>query len=361
MTSIRSTNMEIEVSEHTWRLYDFYALSPQFEVVRGGGVLRYMGKFGETQGLPGTQLSAQYIRAVVVGFDSNTKFWRLGLHISEFPGQKPSWVELTHWDAENANQAREDVQKVGRILAEFIGVPLKLFGIKKAPNEQKTGPLTPHRRHDIPAHSVKAMAQNIHLPLEYPGMWLGAGRSGVILRLDKRFIGDKAGEVAPAYQMCEVDMDKKMVKLLPPTGLLGTFFSTPGRQIPFSEIRNVEYRYSLLETSKISENREDNMMTEILTRHHIWEIFITSEGEALLLARATHVADSELDRRRIEDIAGTKFDTDFGAAVDHYRQHAQDQRDMDEAQQWAKSVAMVIASDIGTKLVEIEIGTDLTG
>lgn len=359
MTSIRSSNMEIEVSEHTWRLYDFYALSPQFEVVRGGGVLRYTAKFGEEQGLPGTQLSAQYIRAVVVGFDSNTQFWRLGLHVSEFPGQQPSWVELTHWDAENASQATPDVQKAGRILAEFIGVPLKLFGVKKAPSEHKTGPLTPHRRRDVSAQSVKAMAQNIRLPLEYPGMWLGAGRQGVILRLDKRFLGDKAGEVAPAYQMCEVDMDKQVVKLLPPTGLLGTFFSTPGRQIPFDEIRNVEYRYSILETSKMQKSGEDELMTEILTRHHIWEVYLTLEGETLLLARTTHVADSELDRRRVQDVAGTKFDTNYGAAVDHYRQYEQDQREMNEAQQWSKAVAMVVASDIGVKLVEIGVSTDL--
>jgi hypothetical protein len=356
MASIRTADTEIEISDTTWRLYDFFSLTHQFEVIRGGGVLRYTGKYGEIVGLPGTQLAAQFIRAVVVGFDNDHQTWRLGLHVSELEGQKPTWVQLTHWPAGNTSEIATDAQKAGRFLAEFIGVPLKLFGVKKIPSQIKTGPLGRHRRKDIEANHVRAMARNIKLPLEYPGMWLGTSRNGIVLRIDKRFIADKPGEVAPAYQMCEVDAEHRVVKLLPPTGLLGSFFGASGRQLRFDEIRNVEYRYILVETSRARQSNDDNMLTEVLIRHHSWEVYLTLPEEALLLARTNHVVDSELDRRRISDIAGTKFDTDYEAAVNYYRQHAEDQKHLDDSRQWARAAAMVIAGAMDKPLVETESG-----
>lgn len=359
MTSVRTAENEIEIAENHWRMFDFYSLSPEFEVVRAGGLLRYTAKFGEAHGLPGTRLSAQYVRAVVAGFDPKAKLWRLGLHVSEKPGQKPVWIELTHWAPDHSKAAEEEAPKVGRVLAEYLGSPLKLFGVKKRPAEHKTGPLVPHKRQDVPERSVQAIARQIQLPVELPGMWLGMGRNGAHLRLDKNLTQGKPGEVVPAYQNVEVDVEKGAVKMLPPTGLLGTFFTTPGRQIDFDEIRNVEYRHTQIDVAQIKESDDDDMLTEVLDKHNVWEVFLTMSGESLLIVRTTHITEGDIENRRVTDVAGSKFDTNFELGVDYYRKYEQDQQQKEESQHFAKSAALLFASSIGVKMVETEIGTDL--
>jgi hypothetical protein len=359
MTSVRTAENEIEIAENHWRMFDFFSLSPEFEVVRAGGLLRYTSKFGEAHGLPGTRLSAQYVRAVVAGFDPKAKLWRLGLHVSEKPGQKPTWIELTHWESNQSTEASEAAPRVGRVLAEYLGSPLKLFGVKKPPTEHKTGPLVPHRRQDVTENSVKAMARQIQLPVELPGMWLGMGRNGAHLRLDKNLTQGKPGEIAPAYQNVEVDVEKGVVKMLPPTGLLGAFFTTPGRQIDFDELRNIEYRHTQMDVAQVKESSDDNMLTEIRDKHHAWEVYLTMPGESLLIVRTTHISGGDIENRRVTDVAGSKFDTNFELGVDYYRKYEEDQRQMEEAEHFARSAALLFGSSIGLKVVETEIGTDL--
>jgi hypothetical protein len=353
--------MEIEIADNKWRLFDFYSLTPQFEMLRGDGVMRYTADYGEAHGLPGTQLSTQYVRAIVVGFDTKTQVWRLGLHVSERPGQNPSWIQLAKWPSGNSREIADNAQRAGRVLAEYANCPLKLFGIKQTPTKHKTGPLVPHERKDVPLSSVQSMAAQFSLPMEYPGMWLGRSPNGVMLKLAKDLTGGKAGEDAPPYQSCEVDKSKRVIKLLPPTGLLGAFFSTPGRQVRFDDVRNVEYRHTLIETTDfVKSQSDDNMMTEMLHKRFLWEVYLTLEGESLLLSHTHHESTSELDRTRVSDIAGTKFDTNYDIAVDYYRQHERDQQEKDEAERWTRGLALHLAADIGVKLVETEIGTDLS-
>lgn len=359
MTSIRTHEYEIEIAENRWRIFDFFSLTPQFEISRGDGVMRYTATYGEAHGLPGDQLSRQYAQAVVVGFDTKSQIWRLGLHVSENPGQKPNWIELVHWPAGNSHEVSNDAQRAGRVLAEYVGVPLKLFGVRKSPQDNKTGPLVPHKRVDVQPSSVLGLARAINLPLEFPGMWCGMGKNGIMLRLAKNMTTDKAGDIAPSYQMCEVDKERKVIKLLPPTGLLGAFFSTPGRQIDFKDVRNVEFRHTVLETTEVKSDDSSELLTQNTIAHYIWEVYVTLEGEALLLARTMHVSNKELDHKRISDVAGTKFDTNFDIAVDFYRKHEEDQQHRDEAEHFAHSVAIRLAADLGVRLVETEIGNHL--
>ncbi|MCI0712318.1 MAG: hypothetical protein L0154_19345 [Chloroflexi bacterium] len=358
-TSVRSAENEIEIAENHWRMFDFYSLSPEFEVVRAGGLLRYTAKYGEAHGLPGTRMSAQYVRAVVAGFDPKAQLWRLGLHVSEKPGQQPVWIELTYWEPAQSTEASEAAPRVGRVLAEYLGSPLKLFGVKKPATEHKTGPLVPHKREEIPVNSAQAMARQLQLPVQVPGMWLDMGRNGAHLRLDKNLTQGKPGEIAPAYQNVEVDVEKGMVKMLPPTGLLGAFFTTPGRQIKFDEIRNVEYRHTQMDVAQVKESDSDNMLTEIRNKHHAWEVLLTMPGESLLIVRTTHVTEGDIQSRRVTDVGGSKFDTNFELGVDYYRKYEEDQRQMEEAGHFARSAALLFASSIGVKVVQTEIGTDL--
>lgn len=359
MTSIRTENYEIEIADNRWRLFNFYSLSPDFELLRGDGVMRYTSQYGETHGLPGTQLTTDYVRAVVVGFDTRSQTWRLGLHVAEHPGQKPTWIELTHWPQGKSHDTASDAQRAGRVLAEYLNQPLKLFGVRKPPQEHKTGPLQGHERRDISLRRVQALAPQFKLPLEYPGMWLGRSPNGVMLRLAKNMTGEQGGKEAPPYQTCEVEKSRQAVKMLPPTGLLGAFFSTPGRQVSFEDVRNIEFRYTVVETSEVEEDEDSDLLTELTSRHHAWEVLLTVEGESLLLARTQHTTSGELERMRTTSMTADKRDTNFDIAVDYYRMHEEDQRQQEEARRFAQALALHLAADVGVKLVETAIGAEL--
>lgn len=366
MPIILAENAELQIEEGRWRLYDSSnpdSISAMFEVIRGSGVLSYSASFGEKHGLPGTRLAMSFVKSVVAGFDQKTNRWRLGLYVALRENQKPDWLELVHWPSGQNRESAEAAQKSGRILADYIMCPLKLFGVTKTPSAARatiTGPAVAHRRIDLDPSEVRLLAQRIQLPKENKGMWLGVTNKGLTMRLNKEAISSKGGNEAPTFQLGEVDHDRHVLRLTPSTGLLGAFFGGgSGRTIKFDEIRNLEFRHLMQETSQMQKSEEDGLMVEMLTKHDIWEVYVTMANEALLIARTVHRRDSKMSRQRVQDVAGgARLGDQYDAAVGYYRQHEEDQRQFEAAHDWAHALAMTFAGAINCRLVETEIGDE---
>jgi hypothetical protein len=129
--------------------------------------------------------------------------------------------------------------------------------------------------------------------------------------------------------------------------------------IRFGEVRNIEFRHSARQTSSVHKDQSDNMLTEVLTTHHAWEVYVTTSDESILIAKTSHSHASDLTRQRVQDVAGAKFGADFEAAVEYYRQHEEDQKLLESAENWAHSAAIVFAGAIGCRLVVTSVGDEL--
>jgi hypothetical protein len=369
MPTIPAEDVEIEIDEGRWRLFDLenpLTPYPAFEAIQGAGTIEYSAKFGFAHKLPGTILSINYIQAVVIGYDDRDRRWRLGFHIVRTTEDKTRWLPLVRWPHGDNLQHSTNVQLAGRELARYIGCPLKVFGAKKAARVRPdapgasgvTGPLTPHQREDVGPQQVKLMAQKISLPIEYPQMWLGSAKGGVTLRLAKEITTVESNEIAPAFNQCIIDPKEGVIRLMPPTGLLGTFFSgQQGRVIKFHQVRNVERRHALIRRY-VSKEETNRLATEIIYTTHSWGIYLTLADESLLLAQTSHTTSSEItdQRARQED----KFAINSTAGIQYLRQHQADQRQHDAAEEWAESAAVIIAGALGVRLVKTEVEQDTT-
>jgi hypothetical protein len=363
MPTITAQDYEISIRDGSWQLIPVgHDLSsrPAFRITRGGGVMEYTPTFGEAHKLPGTILSIEYIRAVVVGYDQKSKRWLLGFHLARSATEQPRWLELVQWPAGDNVIYGAAAQQAGRELAEHVGCPLKVFGAKKLARtdttpEQSgvTGPLVPHKRENIGPQQVKLQAQSIKFPLEYPAMWLGQVRGNLTLRLDKEATANKRGDVAPAFNNCVFDPHQGSLRLLPPTGLLGAFFGgLQARELKFKEVRNVELRHSLIRRSSVKEDKQ-GLITDVTELSHRWDIYLTLPDESLLVAQTTHTSSSELARHRAT--SGDKFSVDSEAGIEYLRRHQIDQARHDRAQNWAQTAAIAIASTLGVHLVKTEL------
>lgn len=364
MPTIPAQDMDIEINDGVWRLYpksDRLKPSVLFETIQGSGLLNYKSAFGDAIGLPGNRLSTAYVRAVVVGYEPKSLRWLLGLHIVNAPEEKPRWVSLVRWEQAPNHKYANEAQQAGRALAEFIGCPLKIFGVKKIPTARSTGPLEQHERQDIDVDKVAARAQNVTLPIEYEGLWLGDSRSkGLTLRVPKLAAASQAGQIAPAYQLCEVDPAKELIKLVPPTGLLGGFFGGPrGREVAFKQVRNIEARHMVETTSDTRKDEENNMLVEVSTTTHSWRVYLTLRDENILLAITQHTTSSDLNRRRTEAAMTSTGIIDYQANVSHFRRLEEDQRQMRLAEFWAESAAYVLAATMQRPVVLTKVGNDI--
>lgn len=364
MAVIRATNMEIAIEDGFWRLYqksDRFTPPLLFESLQGSGVIQYKSNFGTEIGLPGTKLATNFVRAVVVGYEKNTLRWRLGLHVAETPEEKPRWVPLVSWDKAPNEQYATQVQQAGRALAEYIGCPLKIFGVKKmAP--APTGPLEEHSRKDVDAYEVQQTARRIDLPIESQGSWLGEGRNkGLTLRIAREGMHPEAGKDAPAYQQCDIDPKKEVIKLIPPTGLLGAFFGgARGREIAFKAVRNVELRHviEVLSTTR-PDDATEGMLTEVSTILHSWRIYLTLRDESILLAMNSHKTSSELTRQRGTGVTDKKSTVEYRFNVSYYQQLEQDQKAKEAAARWAERTAICIAATLNINLVMTQVGKEV--
>lgn len=363
MTTIPAENVEIAVGEGLWQLIpvDEYSVSsqPVFQVARGGGVLEYTPAFGQAHKLPGTVLSVEYIRAVVVGYDKRERRWMLGFNVARSTSDKARWLQLVRWPEGDNMQYAAAAQHAGRALAEHVGCPLQIFGAKKLTSPLDpavlhgvTGPLVPHKREDIGPQQVKLLAQSTQLPLEFPNLWLGRARGSVTLRLAKDASTDKRGKVAPAFNQCVIDPGAGRIRLTPPTGLLGAFLGTQGRSLETASVRNVELRHTATQRY-LPKDEGKGLITEITQITHTWEVYLTLPDESLLLAQTHHETSSELLRHRA--MAGDKFSVDTEAGINYLRQHQADQEAYDKAQGWAESASIVIAATLSVPVVKTEV------
>ena len=369
MTTISADGMDIEIQEDSWRLVPaadgLLSGTPVFWVMRGAEIMEYTPAFGAERRLPGTVLSLEYVRAVVIGYDEKARRWRLGFHLARRATDKPRWLELICWPEGHNELYAAAAHQAGRALSERAGCPLKIFGAKKLPRATArqsarsgvTGPLTPHAREDIGPQRVKLWAQGIELPVQYPGMWLGAGRNGVTLRLAKDAAPRQAGEETPAFNQCIFDTERRTIRLVPPTGLLGVFMGgAQGRVIPMDTVYNVELRHTIQQTHH-SEPDKDGLMTEVTDTHRTWGVYLTLPEESLLLAQTEHTTSSEFSRRRIS--TGDKFSVDSQANIEFLRQYQAEQEACEAAETFARAVALVVASTLSVRLVKTEVGGDL--
>jgi len=363
MTSLHADGLEIVLNDESFQLLpgdeDRLTRYPLFEALRGAGVLDYAADFGAAHHLPGTVLSVEKVRDVVIGCEPKAQRWLLGLHVQLDRDAKAQWVELVRWPlGEDALYGRA-AQQAGRHLAEMVGCPLKIFGAKKlpeagpiaAPRSGITGPVEPHTREDITPERVRVYANSVRFPVQYPGMWLGQAKDGVTLRLAKDVSKGKRAET-PSYSQCTVNPESGQIKLVPPTGLLGAFFGGPqGRTIPVSQTSNVELRLSIGRES-VSQQAQD-MITEVTHTTYTWGVYLTLKDESLLLAQTAHATSSELSRQRA--MAGDKFAVDPRATMEYLRLHQADQDAYEAAETFAHTVAVVLARALNTRVVKTQV------
>ncbi|PJF43224.1 MAG: hypothetical protein CUN55_09140 [Phototrophicales bacterium] len=362
MKTFNADGVDVCIESGTWQIVDDVNLvlpTVLFEMKNGSGVIQYVAEYGEAIGLPGTQLATGHVQAVVVGFQSKESRWLLGLHVAIDVDAKPSWVQLVAWPRAANTRYANEAQESGRILAEYIGCPLKIFGVKKMPTARHTGPLERHIRNDIDAQTVSIRAAKIPYPGEHRDMKLEAGRGdNLVIRVGRR--ASEAAREAPPYQVAEVDTKKKVVKLVPPTGLLGALFAgARGREIGFNQIRNVELRHVIMYDSNIVKAKDnDDLMTEELTVHHEWRIYLTVPNESVLLAATVHESSSDLNRQRAK-VRGQTGKLDYVDNVDYYRRLNEEQEEQERAKVWAERSAYLVAAAIGCRLVETQVGEEI--
>lgn len=368
MTTIPAEHVEIVIQDGNWRLLSLaneFSDRPEFWVLRGSGVMEYTPAFAQEHRLPGTVLSVEYVRAVVIGYEQKSRRWRLGFHVSRTTEDQPRWLELVRWPESDNDIHAAAAQRAGRELAEHIGCPLKIFGAKKQPSPLAkspqrsgiTGPLTPHKREDIGPQRVKLFATSVKLPVQYPGIWLGEGRNGVTLRLAKDTAPRQPGSESPAFNQCVIDVEQETVRLIPPTGLLGVFLGgASGRELSTADVRNVELRHEIMRRYERQSEEHTDLVTEVTNIHYTWGVYLTLPDESLLLAQTEHTTSSELSRKRAT--VGDKFSVDTKAGIAYFRQHQEDQEAYEQAETFARTVAVVIASTLGARLVKTEIGSE---
>jgi hypothetical protein len=297
---------------------------------------------------------------VVIGYEDKSQRWQLGFHVARNDQEKARWLELVRWPPSDNDRHANSAQHAGRELAEHLGCPLKVFGAKKLPQRPPgskrsgiTGPLIPHKREDIGPQRVKLFAQSVNLPVQYPGIWLGRARGEVTLRLAKEVIDKSSGKIAPSFNHCIIDPEKGIIRLMPPTGLLGSLFGGPqGREIKTDAVQNVELRHNVTRDFTSQKDR-DGTLIEVTHIHYAWEIYLTLLDEAILLAQTTHSTSSDLSRKR--GTVGNKFSVNTKAGIEYLRQHQEDQEAYEGAETFARTVAVVIASTLEVRLVKTEI------
>lgn len=365
MAVIEADNVEIEIRDSIWRLIpagpEVLSRVPVFEVTRGQGVLEYTADFAEAHGLPGTILSVEFIQAVVLGYDAKTQRWLLGFHVARQRDDKPRWLELVRWPAGANTVYAAPAQHAARVLAEYVGCPLKIFGAKKLPavtppspgRSGATGPLGPHKREEIDLERVRIRAQSLKLPMQYPGIWLGAGHGSVTLRVARDRAASRRGDEVPAFVQCVVDAERGLIRLQPPSGLLTGFFGNRrGREIRVAEVRNVELRHTITHEHTARPSGRD-LATEVTYIHYTWGVYLTLSDESLLLAQTAHQTSSELQRKRAT--IGDKFSVDSKGGLEYLRQHQEDQEGYERAETYAHAVAIALANALNVHIVKTQV------
>lgn len=363
MTTIHADGLDIEIDPNHWRLFSEFEegklLTPLFQVSKGDNVMYYSAQFGTRVGLPGDRLSAEFVRAVLVGYHEESRRWVLGLHLAKTADAKPIFKKLVQWREGDSNEHIQEVRIAARTLSLVLTTPLKVFGEKKLPSRTEdpersgvTGPLEPHHRERIDRFDVKTRAAEITLPIKAGGFTLEDGRSGLVLRLTRQV---KGGVESPLFNLVEFSSKSQTIKLIPPTGLLGSFLGTKAQEIAYRRVKNVEVRYVKEEISHTIPSKDKTFMVEQLTVRHIWSIYLTLPDSSLMLAQSVFTQDPELMQSHVSMRGGDKFQTNSAEGVKYFKEHMEEQEKIDQHQADIESTAFVIAEVLDCAVVKTEI------
>lgn len=356
---INADKAVIHLDQHTWKLFpeDSKALYPLLEITRGDTVIYYNAFYGEKAGLPGDRLGVDYVRAVLVGYHEESGKWILGLHIAQVEGEKPVFRPLVRWtNPENLQEVRYAAQK----LASLLVCPLKIVGEKKLPSESDdpmrsgvTGPLQPHLRTRISVEDIRHLVRGIKLPIRSANFMVDVGKNGVVVRLDKEIVG--GDEDVPIFNIVEFNVDKSEAKLIPPTGLLGLFMKGSTRNLLFSMIYNLEFRYYKVDVSEQTASPDKKQLVDQLTTRHVWGVYLTLKDESLLLLKSSYTQSAELTQTRAEKVGRiSKFETNSIEGINYFRKTLEEQNAIEERQNAMEHAAYIIAHAVGCPVVKTQ-------
>jgi hypothetical protein len=290
MTVIHAEDVKIDFDTRQWRLYPLAGgEKPIFEYTRSNPLMFYAHEFGAQIGLPGDRFSVVHVYAVLVGFHAHLKQWMLGIHCSTSPDATPALRILARWQKGDSQEAALQAREAASGLSVLLSCPLKVFGAKKLPVETSepkrsglTGPLTPHTRERIELPAIMERTKHIELPIEGDSFILFRSRTGLILKQGKPAgVGDLE---TPIFNMCEFNPVLQKLRLVPPTGLLGSFIETAAQEILYDAVLNVELRHTI-----------EIFADQATPKRHIWGIYLTVPHESLLLAQVAVMAGGALE------------------------------------------------------------------
>jgi hypothetical protein len=281
----------VEFDRVYWRLYaEGRDDKPLFEYTAANSQMFYQPVFAEAVGLPADRFPVDHVYTVLVGYHEQSGRWLLGVHCSLDPNATPLFKVLARWTSDNNQAHALTVEQAASGLAKLLGCPLKVFGARKLPvetNDDKrsglTGPLTPHLRQRVDLPNIEDRVNHIELPIEGDSFILFRGRNGLVLKQGKPASG---GDIeTPIYNMCEFNAKLQFLRLVPPTGLLGTFTESSAQRVLFDQILNVELRCV----------EDEGRM--------FWGIYLTVPSESLLLAQSLGSKDGDAAEKITEAAA----------------------------------------------------------
>jgi hypothetical protein len=354
----------LEFSPDFWRLNKEDELKSTlrfgyaFEAIKGDANLHYRADFSQESNLPGTTLGLRYIQGVLVGYQEKSHHWVLGLYVAETADAKPVFRKLIHWPQSSPQTYAESAKVAARALAIILGVALYIYGDKKdpAPNPGQgrtgvTGPLQAHHRQKIEAEAVRAAAAAVKLPVQGPGFHLGGLMTALTLRLSRY---DHQGKIeAPHFNLCEIQAKNQVIKLVPPTGLLGAFLGSGGREIPWASIFNLEYR--ITQAQNIARTEVPTGIKEEISPFHSWGIYLTLKDESLLLLQASYEQSFKLRQAKNEVVGSSKLETNSAEGLRYFQEQLAEENVIENLAKQSEQVALVIAAAMGKPLIKTEI------
>jgi hypothetical protein len=368
MASIFADGVEINIEEGHWRLYNLEganSLSPFFDSVKGKGLLNYVSAFADARQLPGTVLASDYVRAVIAGYDEKRSRWVLGLHVQINVMDTPRFIQMVQWPLGDDDAHGAASHQAGRILAEYIGCPLKLFGPKKTPLARADGVYGPggidplevsHKTDTLEKHRVQFKAELLELPISGYGIWVGGNRHSVTVKLSKDAEQTAANGTMTKYRQVSVEKDGKLVRLVGQSGIFGALLSNE-RIFESDEVENIELRHTVVHNSSMQKD-EDGFDLDVTTTHHMYGVYLNIEDESILLAQVAHIKQSEMVLHRVKTGVNAvgKDSYDPGKEMAYLRFHQKDQQKHDAKADFIESVSVILASALGRSVVKTEIG-----
>lgn len=156
MPDIAAANLIIRYDERTWSLQSGEDQGARPLVHARTGALEFAPVFASTRRLPEkSELEAESVAMVVVGFAAEDASWHLGLLLQPELAQARGgrWCALAHWNAAHSAEARQ----AGMALADVLGRPFRLV---PRPDETPTPGSAPDAVASAPARQGAPSAES---------------------------------------------------------------------------------------------------------------------------------------------------------------------------------------------------------